>query len=139
MFVTITPFSCTIICACGIGSVVLKIGKNQNSMVTQSGVFYNLIDFENGILMLILEHIVINGNNLGLIMKKNSFFTKKEKHLWMKVYFKSILMVTKQKLQNVILSWNLNKKCKSWFFLKQYYDCLTITWPCDHSNRCQFS
>lgn len=73
-------------------------------MVTQSGVFYNLIDFENGILMLILEHIVINGNNLGFIMKKKSFFKKKEKHLWMKVYFKSILMVSEQKLQNLMLS-----------------------------------
>lgn len=45
-------------------------------------------------------------------MKKNVIFQEKEKHSWGNVYFKNVTMVTKQKILNMISSFNLNSKCK---------------------------
>lgn len=45
-------------------------------------------------------------------MKKNVIFQEKEKHSWENVYFKNVSMVNKQKILNMISSFNLNSKCK---------------------------
>lgn len=45
-------------------------------------------------------------------MKKNVIFQEKEKHSRGNAYFKNVTMVTKQKILNMISSFNLNSKCK---------------------------
>lgn len=63
----------------------------------------------------------------------SDMFTFMKKRMFLKCFHD---MVTKHKFQDMIFSFNLNLKCRSWIFCTHYYDCAIKNSKIKIKNRC---